>query len=480
MDDAILTFDIGTSSVKAGLFTVPDGHVRWLHREALSTGGQGAGELIGAGTVDAPPDAWVVEQWVAAIRSTIDQLPDGLRLVGLALSGNGPTVVPVNRDRTALTDVLLWHDSRETRVEGASSFFLPKIRWIADHRPEVYARAWMFMTCPEYLAFLMGSVPHSTSPSGAFDPYVWDATGATAYGVDEERLPSLVRPAAEVGRVTADGANVFGLPVGVPIYAGGPDFLMSLLGTATVTPGTTCDRAGTSEGINYCAAEPLTGNAVRCLPHIVPGLWNVAGVLSSTGRIFEWFRTISRQRSVGYERMLAEIAAAGYEHEPYFFPSMHHGAAWEFSRGMVAGLRSDHGAPQMGRGVVHAIGYAVRQSIDSLRSVGCEIVELRACGGQAKNAVWNQMKADITGLPVVCPEVRDAELSGSACCVLAGLGYQVDPWDAAARVVRFDERYEPEATAHDRFSDGYHDYLQKYRWFLDAMAQIEGSTGRPA
>jgi len=451
----VLTFDIGTSSVKAGLFERDGGRPVWLHREARAA--------------DDPADIWVTEQWVRALQSTMDRCPAPESLDAIVLSGNGPTVVPLAEDGTPIDDALLWLDRRERRRPDQPSFFLPKIDYLRADRPDVYERTWQFMTCPEYLGYLMTGVPHSTSPSPRFDPFVWDEEGIGAYGVDPARLPPIVRPGEIVGRTARRATELFGLSAGIPVVAGGPDFLMSLLGTATVSPGATCDRAGTSEGINHCCSGPVSSPAVRCLPHVVPGFWNVAGVLSSTGRIFEWFRRISRQRAVGYERMLAEIDAAGFEVEPFFFPSMHRGAAWEFSRGMFVGLRSDHATAEMGRGVVHSIGYAVRQSIESLRDAGCDVTELRACGGQAKNPVWNRMKADITGVPLSCPEVLDAELVGNCCCALAGLGDYATPWEAAESVVRFASRYEPDRSRHEQFSRGYEQYLATYERFLAAL-----------
>jgi xylulokinase len=450
----ILTFDIGTSSVKAGVFDRADGSPVWLHREALATD---------------PVDLWVTERWVRALQATMDQCPCRQTIDAVAFSGNGPTIIPVAEDGTALHDALLWHDRREIARPGHQSFFLPKIDWFRSSSPIAYERTWKFMTCPEYLAYLFGGGPHSTSPSPEFDRYVWDADGVAAHGLDSSRLPPLVRPGDRVGQTDTRCRDLFGLPAGIPVVAGGPDYLMGLLGTAVIRPGATCDRAGTSEGINHCRSEPTVSPDVRCLPHVVPGLWNVAGVLSSTGRIFEWFRRVSRQRSVGYERMLAEIDAAGFDEEPFFFPSMHRGAAWEFSQGMFVGLRSDHGTAEMGRGVVHSIGYAVRQSIESLRAAGCDVRELRSCGGQAKNPIWNQMKADITGIPVTCPAVLDAELVGSMCCALVGLGDHRSPWSAADRIVRFPERYEPSADRHGRFTAGYSTYLSMYERFLAVL-----------
>jgi xylulokinase len=383
----------------------------------------------------------------------------------------------VAEDGTPVEDALLWLDDREQRIDGAPSFFLPKIRWLADHRPDVCDAAWRIMTCPEYLVFLAGGDPHSTSPSAEFDPVVWDATGAADYGIDLQKLPPLVRPGAPVGTTSEGATELMGIPAGVPIFAGGPDFLVSLLGTGVVRPGLTCDRAGTSEGINHCLDHPATGAGVRTLPHVVPGLWNIAGVLSSTGRMFEWFRRISRQSAVDYEQMLAEIEESGFEDEPYFFPSTHQGAAWEFSGGMFSGLRSTHGTAEMGRGVVHAIGYAVRQSVEALGAVGCDIVERRACGGQAKNPVWLQMKADITGVPIATPDVLDAELVGNVCCALSGMGEFGSPWEAADRLVRMTSRYLPRPERTERYVLGFERYLRIHSRFVEAFAQTRDQVG---
>jgi len=445
----VLTFDIGTSSVKAGLFDRETARPVWLHREPLPSEEH---ELA----------AWESERWIRALQASIDQLPPAQEIAAVVLSGNGPTIVPVGRDGSSIDQAMLWLDRREHRLSGQPSFFLPKIAWVKGNEPAVYDRTWQFMTCPEYIGFLMTSVSHSTTGSDEFAPYVWDDAGIEAYGVDAVKLPPLLKPGELIGTIDRRGAELFRLSAGIPV-----------LGTATVKVGRTCDRAGTSEGINHCSSEPCDSQTVRCLPHIVPGLYNVAGVLSSTGRIFEWFRRISRQRSIGYERMLREIVATGFDHEPYFFPSVHEGAAWEFSKGMFVGLRSDHATAEMGRGVVYSIGYAVRQSIESLKAAGCAVEELIACGGQAKNSIWNQMKSDITGLPVCRPEVVDAELLGCACCALVALGEFGTPWEASAQVVRMTDRYEPDPARARQLTEGYERYLRAYQRYSTAIREAE-------
>lgn len=446
---SILTFDIGTSSVKSGLFDRDTLACRWEHRTPLAPAERSGGE-------------WDATDWLVALKRSCESLPQGASVDAVALSGNGPTIIPVDGGNTPTDHAYLWFGSNEARVSNQPSFFLPKIAWIRENRPRVYGRTKWFMTCPEYLSVELGAAAHVTSPSSAFDPYVWDEEGIAAYAADADRLPPIERPGAVVGVVSAGAAKRYGITAGAPIIACGPDFLAGLLGTAAVQPGRTCDRAGTSEGINYCSASPVRDRRVRTLPHAVGGLYNVAGLLSSTGRIFEWFRRISHQADRPYEQILGEIEAAGLAARPLFFPSSHHGAAWGFSTGAFIGLRSDHAAVDMGRAVVLAIGFAVRQSIETLREVGCPVGALRVCGGQARNAIWNQLKADITGCTVEVPEVLDAELLGAAVCAKRGLGDDADLADACERHVRIAQTREPRPRHHGELDELYGAYLELY------------------
>jgi sugar (pentulose or hexulose) kinase len=100
------------------------------------------------------------------------------------------------------------------------------------------------------------------------------------------------------------------------------------------------------------------------------------------------------------------------------------------------------------------------------------VAELRASGGQAKNAQWNQIKADITGVPISCPVVLDAELMGNFCCAKAGLGDHASPWESAADTVHFTHRFEPDAANHARYTEGYERYLSTYEVFLRALKEL--------
>jgi xylulokinase len=268
-----------------------------------------------------------------------------------------------------------------------------------------------------------------------------------------------VHAGERIGAVQATASERYGVPVGTPVVAGGSDFLMSLVGTASLVPGRTCDRAGTSEGINYCTNRPVEDERLRTLPHVRPGLYNVAAILESTGSAFEWFRLVTGQDSKGYVHILEEIRSSSMN-APMFLPSVHDRDGWNFDDGAFIGLEPRHGAAELGRAVVESLGFAVRRSLEVLGEVGCEVEALRVCGGQAKNPVWNRMKADMSGCDVLVPEIEDAELVGNACCGLVGIGECEGLIEASDRIVRFRERISPDREAYELYGERYARYRE--------------------
>jgi len=458
-DHRLLCIDVGTTSVKVAIVDA-DGRAQAESREHILFREE---DLFN----------WHADVWTGALSSLVSRIPMRGGITGVVISGNGPTIVPLDAQSREVGRVLMWMDGREERLAGDRSFFLPKAAWLRAHRPADFERVRSFVSCPEYIAFELSGERVTVTPSEEFSPYIWTRESIDAYGFDASLFPRFIRPGELVGKTNAAAAERFALPAGVPVYVGGPDFLMSLLGTATVRKGRTCDRAGTSEGINASSSAAVDDPRVRCLPHVIPGLYNNAGILSSTGRMFEWFRDISGQTQASYEIMLREIAGLDRSRDlPWFFPSLHQGASWEFSRGMFIGLGAIHGRVEMGRAVVESIGFSVREAVEILEENRLPVDEIRVCGGQAKNHIWNQMKADIIGKPLLVPEVEDAELIGNAAVGFTGLGVFSSLTDAAEGLVHFKAEYRPDAEAHRRFTERYHRYREIYESFRTALHDL--------
>ncbi len=416
-----------------------------------------------------PPDRFVAHRWLDVLRYTVPRLVSHYSIDAVVISGNGPTVVAVDSAGEAVGDPLLWLDGRSADIGPGASFYLPKIAWFHRNHPEAERVRW-YLPFPEYLVFYLTGEAVATTPSDEFSRHIWSAEEAARAGVPDTLLPPFATIGSVVGTVRTGPAEELNLVVGTPVVAAGSDFLMSLVGTNTLRPGRTCDRAGTSEGVNHCSATRIEHPGLRTLPHVVPGRYNVAGILSATGLLFEWFREISGQKGRDYGDMMLDIlSVADTADIPWFFPSVHRGAAWEFRRGMFIGLGAEHDSAAMGRSVVLSIGFAVREAVDVLEAAGCDVSSLHSCGGQAKNGLWTQMKANIVGLPIHVPAVVDAELSGDLCAGLVGLGEADNLVEIADEVIHTVHVYEPDATRAPLFDEQYHRYRERYELFRRAL-----------
>ena len=116
----------------------------------------------------------------------------------------------------------------------------------------------------------------------------------------------------------------------------------------------------------------------------------------------------------------------------------------------------------LARAVLEGLTYELRLNLDLLREGGVEIQELRAIGGGARSPLWLQLKADITGIPVMTPRITEA--ASFAAAVLAGQAAGVYPSAAQAidRMVTLERCYEPDPIQQEQYPERFHLYRQLY------------------
>jgi xylulokinase len=288
-------------------------------------------------------------------------------------------------------------------------------RYIAEDRAR-YDKTARIFSCQEWLAGELGAEPVTVLPNERYQPYYWEEGQCGAIGCDPRKLPPFVPLGAVIGKTDKKAERDFALPQNIPLVAGGPDFIMALIGTGVLAEGLVCDRAGTSEGINVCSRVPANGDArLRTLPHIVENHFNIAALLPHSGVLFDNYRRETGQENRCYAEHLAALL---------------HSAS-------VAG------EDIAGRQVLLRIAREVREKIIVLRENGFNVTEMRVSGGQAKNPLWNTMKAKITGVTLAIPAITDGELAGNACLCAVALGEAAGLEEAARRIVHIKERFSP-------------------------------------
>jgi xylulokinase len=470
----ILAIDIGTSRVKGALF---DEEGKAIGRRSVPVAMSDSSE----------PSAHEMESevWVAAVRDIATILGGDVEAV--VISGNGPTLLPVDAEGRPLQAALSWMDRRATaeaaRVSAAagipidSSWALPKALWIKEHRPQIYEKTAAFLSCPEYLMRLLTGESATIVPLG-YEPYYGTPEIFASLGLEGAKFPPSVRPGRFSAPVTEAGQDRLGIPAGALAIAAGPDYLAALVGTATTVPGRACDRAGTSEGVNLCAERGVNDPRLISVPHIVEPYANISGLISTTGAAMSWWkRAMARRDSTpqdaargysggSYDDILDALSAVpagarGLVFLPYL--SGERSPIWDAdARGAFIGLSLAHGLPEMGRAVLESTAFAMRDVIEVMEEDGAFVSELRATGKPTLSPLWNQVKADITGCPIAVPRFDDAELLGDLAFALVASKRYANLPEAAEDLVKIGSTYEPDPANEEVYDGLFEAYRSSY------------------
>lgn len=474
----ILAFDIGTTVLKGALLTENGEFSGFASRKMALC------DTVESGCYEADAGEWI--EAFCSLSKELLASDGGKNLRAVVISGNGPTLVPVSADGTFLQPVMSWMDRRGVKQSQKigevqdfvidPSFYLPKAMWIADNLPEVYEETEFFLSCPESMAYWLTGEAVTILPGLKQEKYFWSDKLLADVGMDKSRFPDFVKPGHITGKVTEKASMASGLPVGVPVVSAGPDFIVTLLGTAAVYPGRACDRAGTSEGINLCTDVYVEDPRLMGYGHVVEPRYNVSGIISTTGKALEWikeqlgcadeeyfsFLEAASKSSCGSGGLLFLPYLAG-ERAPHWDPA---------ARGAFIGLGLHHGRGDVTRAVLESTGFAMRDVIDVMAETGSNVEELRITGGPSKSPLWNQIKADITGKRLLVPESTESELLGNLVIALRALGDTDELAQTADRIVKIRDIYEPNEARHDIYTDYYVLYRESYKRLKDIFGSL--------
>lgn len=384
----ILCVDIGTSSLKAALITDEGKLLAKSRRKFLLVKTEHSSK-----------------EWFPALQNATAELFEQAtesKVDGICISGNGPTLVATSGE------TFLWNE--EAVQIKSPSLFIPRIISFKNKYSGVWEKTQYIFGAPEYLIWLLTDKACTILPDERYRKAYWTDEDLAAAGLtsdDIAKLPPFKMSSEKIGGLTHKavsfiGGEEHGIEDGLPVFLGAPDFVAALVGTATVEENTICDRAGSSEGINFCTKEPLYGDNIRTLPSIVPGLWNASVLLPDSGSKFAAFKQkIDRElgESVDYNDLLDRMID---------------------SDGSSAAL-------DQGKYLLIQTALDVKSAIETLRKAAFEKGlpfpdKMTITGGQASNDKRNQMKADITGIKIQVPSCSDSELLGDAAMALAGMG----------------------------------------------------------
>jgi xylulokinase len=497
-----LSLDVGTSGVKACLFTAD---------------GVCCGERSATVNILTPRPGWseldLKRVWEAVVKISRDLVASheaGRRVVGIGLSASSPTVVAVDSTGRALSNGLTYADSRaQVRLDRIHKL-------VGDERYQRLtgnrlALALCSAAAMLHLADEVGASGPGGLRTGHLNSYlacrltgrwVMDWTNASFTGLVNLRtpgewsseacealefptrlLPELVAPWEPIGQLSAEAAAEFGLGRSVVVVAGAADTACSAYGVGCMNEGEVFESAGTSGVLTVCHARPLGSLLFLNRAHVVPGRWLSHGAMSAAGAAVRWLRDaiftgVGSCEPDDYAWINAEAAksvpgAGGVVFLPYLLGERT--PVWDpDARGAWVGMSVGTGRHDLVRAVLESVGYGMRQMLEIEETKrGLEVEEVLIVGGGARNQYWTQMKADITGKRYRKAGEVESASRGAAMLATVGLGAHDDVWAASAAIGSPEsEPVEPAADPAVREI-----YERRYRVFKDLYPTLRELFG---
>jgi xylulokinase len=454
MATRLLGIDVGTGGTRAILL---DQNGRVLSSAIAEHAPMSSPHI---GWAEQEPQDW----WRAACRAIPQCLAKGRtdagEITGIGLTGQMHGLVLLDAHGSVLRPSIIWCDQRTeeqcraiTEKIGAqrlieltanpaiTGFTLPKIWWVLQHQPEIWARARSILLPKDYLRFRLTGV-HAidvTDASGTlmFDVVnrKWSAEMLEASQIGESMLPKVFESPEITGHISEMGARATGLRTGTPVIAGAGDQAAGAVGMGIVRPGAVSATIGTSGVIFAATSNPVLEpqGRIHTFCHAIPGRWHVMGVTQGAGLSLRWFRDqFGAGREDGrdpYARLMSEAertppGADGLYWTPYLMgertPHLDPQA-----RGALVGLTAQHTRAHVVRAILEGVAFSLRDTLTLFNEIGVPTNSIRLSGGGARAPLWRQIQADVYGMPVELIEADEGAAYGAA--LLAGVGTGVWP-----------------------------------------------------
>lgn len=488
---AVLGVDIGTSSSKGVLVGLDGTVLRSEVREHTV-------DRPGPGMVEMDAAVW----WEEFTSITHALLADtGVAVVAVGVSGMGPCVLLTDEHGSPVRPAILYGvDTRATaqidRLEGelgaeevlarcgsalSSQAAGPKIAWVADEEPELFARARRLFMPSSWLAFrLTGNYVldlHSASQcTPLFDTVTrrWYRPWADRIAPGLE-LPPLRWPGEAAGRLTPQAAAATGLPVGVAVTTGTIDAWAEAISVGAHGVGDLMLMYGTTMFLIHTVPDRVTHPSLWGTVGALPGTRNLAGGMATSGAITGWLRELVGSPSYGELLAAADasgVGANGLLMLPYFAgertPILD-----PHARGVIAGLTLSHTAGDLYRAALEATGFAVRHNIETIEAAGGDVRQVVAVGGGTQGGLWTQVVSDITGRAQQTRTVSIGAGYGSALLAAQLVAdVSIDTWNPVAGTVR------PRHHAFVRYDELYRLYRRLYTDTADIAHDLALRQGR--
>jgi xylulokinase len=439
--------------------------------------------------------------WFLAVKEGLKELAACAdeKIAGISFGGQMHGLVILDKDDNVLRPAILWNDGRSTEetdylnnVIGKeklskltaniafAGFTAPKILWVKNNEPEIFAKISKIMLPKDYISYML-SGSFSTDYSDASGMLLldvknkkWSSEMIDICSISENMLPKLFESFEVVGNIKPELAKELGLNEGIKIIAGAGDNAAAAIGTATVGEGACNISLGTS-GTVFISSKNFgvdNFNAIHSFAH-ADGNYHLMGCMLSAASCNKWWmEEILKTKDFAKEQ--SDIDNLG-ENNVFFLPylmgerSPHNDPD---AAGTFIGMRMDTKREDMTLAVFEGVTFALRDSLEVARSLGIKIERTMICGGGAKSPLWKRLVANILNVEVEVPVSEEGPGFGAAILAAVGCGEYESVEKAAKSIIKIKEKIKPEADLVVKYEEKYQKFKKIYPALKDVFKKI--------
>jgi xylulokinase len=440
----------------------------------------------------------------ASIRSALEK--PGLRgeqIAAVGLTGQMHGLVLLDEAGNVLRPAILWNDQRTqsqcdeiharigqerfiqiTGNVALTGFTAPKILWVKENEPEVYARGKHVLLPKDYIRYKLTGEYAMDKADGAGTVLFelkrrdWSEEVLSALEIPRGWMPKTYEGPEFAGAVNEEAASLTGLRAGTPVAAGGGDQAAQAVGVGAVEPGIVGLTVGTSGVVFATTPSALIEpeGRLHAFCHAVPGLWHFMGVMLSAAGSLQWYRD-TLAPGVSFDDLLreAEVVPPGSE-GLQFLPYLSGERTPHpdpLARGAFIGLTVRHGRAHMTRAVLEGVSFGLKDSFTLIQNAGLgSITQVRASGGGTKGALWKQIMASVLEAELVTVNTSEGAAYGAALLAGAGSGAWRDVPSACQAAIQITGSTQPEPAQVQAYRQAYPLYQELYPALKSSFARM--------
>ena len=434
------------------------------------------------------------EDWKKAIFDGIPELlkgSDASQVAGIGAGGQMHGLVVLDENDQVIRPAILWNDGRtQAQVDylnetigranlskwtaniAFAGFTAPKLLWMRDNEPELFAKIKKIMLPKDYVNYVLTGV-HCTDFSDASGMLLldvahrrWSREMLDICGVKEEQMPKLFESYEAVGTLLPEIAAQLGLSADVKVVAGAGDNAAAAVGTGTVGNGGCNISLGTS-GTVFISSGSFgvdPNNALHSFDH-ADGGYHLMGCMLSAASCNKWLMDeIYQTKDYAAEQKDITDDKLGRNHV-FFLPYLMGERSPindVLARGTFIGMTMDSTRSDLTQAVLEGVAFAIRDSIEVAKSLGVDIPRSNICGGGAKSPLWKKIMANVLNIPLDAMESEQGPGMGGAMLAMVACGAYPTVADACKALVHVASTTEPDPELAARYEARYRQFAKIY------------------